>query len=102
MSAPRFFTQPLHYLKWAAIEKPAIFYSIAVGSLGPVLLFVVPPFRRMLGDDRRPLIPLTYPSMLSFAISATKVAPCTMITANLPFATVPSKPREQLKGYDDE
>ncbi len=60
---PRFFSQPLRYLQWAAIEKPAIFYSIVIGSMGPVTVLVVPPIRRILGDGKRPEIPLTYPSM---------------------------------------
>lgn len=65
MSAyPRFFSQPFRYLRWAAIEKPAIFYSIVIGSLGPVTIFVVPPIRTMLGDPKRPEIPLTYPSTI--------------------------------------
>lgn len=65
MSAyPRFFSQPFRYLRWAAIEKPAIFYSIVIGGLGPVTIFVVPPIRTMLGDPKRPEIPLTYPSTI--------------------------------------
>lgn len=59
---PRFFSQPVRYLRWAAIEKPAIFFSVAVGCLGPVLVFTVPPIRTRLGDPQRPPIPLTYPS----------------------------------------
>jgi hypothetical protein len=65
MSAyPRFFSQPFRYLRWAAIEKPAIFYSIVIGSLGPVAIFAVPPIRTRLGDPKRPEIPLTYPSTI--------------------------------------
>lgn len=65
MSAtPRFFSQPLKYLHWAAIEKPAIFYSLIIGSMGPVLVLTVPPIRRRLGDVQRPPIPSTYPGML--------------------------------------
>src|SRR5438045_148828 len=95
-STPRFFQQPLQYLRWASIEKPAIFYSIAVGCLGPVFLVVVPPLRRMIGDEQRPQIPLTYPSML-FSTDDSRLE----IVANLS-ALVPSGPRKQLKGYDDE
>lgn len=62
MSYPRFWSTPFRYLRWASHEKPAIFYSIAVGCLGPVLLVVVPPVRRRLGDGPRDRIPLTYPS----------------------------------------
>ncbi|CZR63764.1 probable NADH2 dehydrogenase (ubiquinone) 9.5K protein, ubiquinone-binding [Phialocephala subalpina] len=76
MSAlPRFWSQPLRYLRWAAIEKPAIFYSIIIGSMGPVVVVAVPPIRRMLGDADRPKIPLTYP--------------------------IPTTPRKSLSGYDD-
>ncbi|PQE15762.1 hypothetical protein CJF30_00006183 [Rutstroemia sp. NJR-2017a BBW] len=47
MSAtPRFFSQPVRYLRWAAVEKPAIFFSIVIGSAGPVVLLAAPPIRR--------------------------------------------------------
>lgn len=62
MSSPRFFSNPIRYLRWVSFEKPAIFYSIIIGSLGPVLMVVVPPIRRRLGDGPREPIPLTYPS----------------------------------------
>ncbi|KAM3083870.1 n19m, NADH-ubiquinone oxidoreductase 9.5 kDa subunit [Clarireedia jacksonii] len=75
-AAPRFFSQPLRYLRWAAIEKPAIFFSLAVGSAGPVILLTVPRIRSALGDEPRPQIPLTYP--------------------------IPTTPRKSLTGYDDE
>ncbi|ELR01791.1 hypothetical protein GMDG_00891 [Pseudogymnoascus destructans 20631-21] len=54
MSTPRFFSQPLKYLHWAAIQKPAIFYSIIVGGIGPVLVLTVPKIRHRLGDGPRP------------------------------------------------
>ena len=63
MTTPYFWRQPLHYLRWASHEKPAIFYSIAIGTLGPLTLFVVPPIRHRLGDGPRETIPLTYPGM---------------------------------------
>ncbi|EKD18899.1 NADH-ubiquinone oxidoreductase 9.5 kDa subunit [Drepanopeziza brunnea f. sp. 'multigermtubi' MB_m1] len=59
---PRFWSQPIRYLRWASIEKPAIFYSLIIGSMGPVVAMTVPPIRNMLGDHKRPEIPLTYPS----------------------------------------
>jgi len=62
MSTPRFWSNPLRYWRWAAHEKPAIFWSFVIGSLGPVLAVVVPPIRTRLGDGPRPPIPLTYPS----------------------------------------
>lgn len=62
MSFPRFFQQPLLYLRWASHEKPAIFYSFIIGSAGPAMFFVGPPIRRWFGDDyERERIPLTYP-----------------------------------------
>ncbi|EPE36912.1 hypothetical protein GLAREA_09075 [Glarea lozoyensis ATCC 20868] len=62
MSAkPQFFSQPLRYLRWAHVQKPAIFYSILVGSMGPVFAFAAPPIRARFGDYKRPEIPYTYP-----------------------------------------
>ena len=64
MSAPRieFFKNPIRYLHWASVAKPAYFWSVVVGSFGPLSFFVVPPIRRFFGDYKRPAIPLTYPS----------------------------------------
>ncbi|CAG8948762.1 hypothetical protein HYFRA_00001884 [Hymenoscyphus fraxineus] len=77
MSArPQFFSQPLRYIRWAHVAKPAIFYSLVIGSLGPVVMIAAPPLRLRFGDGPRPQIPKTYP--------------------------IPSGPRKQLKGYDDE
>ncbi|KAG9240260.1 hypothetical protein BJ878DRAFT_430682 [Calycina marina] len=74
---PRFFKEPGRYVRWAAIEKPAIFWSIILGCMGPAMFVVAPPIRRIFGDDK-PIakIPLTYP--------------------------IPSGPRKELSGYDDE
>ncbi|KAI6251067.1 NADH-ubiquinone oxidoreductase [Erysiphe necator] len=73
---PRFFSQPLKFFHWASIEKPAIFWSCIIGSLGPISIIVVPPVRRLVGDNQRPPIPLTYP--------------------------IPPGPRKPLEGFDDE
>ena len=59
--SPRFYSQPLRYLKWASYNKPAYFYSIVVGCIGPVMVFTVPSIRRYLGEEPIPKIPLTYP-----------------------------------------
>ncbi|KAI9828280.1 MAG: hypothetical protein M1819_006618 [Sarea resinae] len=76
MSAtPRFWSQPFRYIRWASHEKPAIFYSLCIGSLGPVFVAVVPPIRRQFGDLPRERIPLTYP--------------------------IPSGPRKVPEGFDD-
>ncbi|KAJ5034852.1 uncharacterized protein L3040_008121 [Drepanopeziza brunnea f. sp. 'multigermtubi'] len=73
---PRFWSQPIRYLRWASIEKPAIFYSLIIGSMGPVVAMTVPPIRNMLGDHKRPEIPLTYP--------------------------IPTEPRKKLEGFEDK
>lgn len=62
MSAPRFFQTPFRYLRYVSHEKPAIFYSFIMGSMGPVILVAAPPIRYRLGDGPRPPIPMTYPS----------------------------------------
>ena len=71
MSKPQFWSTPLRYLRWASHEKPAIFYSMIIGTSGPVLLTVLPPIRRFFGDVDPEPIPLTYPSknglLFSFA-----------------------------------
>ena len=59
--SPRFFQQPLRYMKWASINKPAYFYSIMVGCAGPALVVTVPPIRRYMGEEPIPKIPMTYP-----------------------------------------
>ena len=62
MSYPNFWSTPFRYIRWASHEKPAILYSILIGSMGPVAVAVVPPIRKRLGDYDAPLVPLTYPS----------------------------------------
>lgn len=57
----RFWGQPLRYLKWASYEKPAIFWSVAIGSSAPFILYFVPKIRYAMGDMDPPPIPLTYP-----------------------------------------
>ncbi|KAJ9155714.1 hypothetical protein NKR23_g2003 [Pleurostoma richardsiae] len=73
---PRFWAGPLRYCRWAARERPAYFWSVFIGALGPVTLVVVPPIRKALGDEDAPTIPMTYP--------------------------VPTGPRKKLTGYDDD
>ncbi|OAP57107.1 NADH dehydrogenase [Fonsecaea erecta] len=57
----RFWGQPIRYLRWAAHEKPAIFWSCVMGGLGPATFVFIPPMRRYFGDQDPPRIPLTYP-----------------------------------------
>ncbi|TLS22122.1 uncharacterized protein PpBr36_09223 [Pyricularia pennisetigena] len=75
-SSPRFWAGPLRYCRWAARERPAYFWSVVIGSMGPVTLLVVPPIRYRLGDVDAPEIPMTYP--------------------------IPRGPRKKLTGYDDD
>ncbi|PSN60076.1 hypothetical protein BS50DRAFT_579578 [Corynespora cassiicola Philippines] len=74
--SPLFFKQPLRYLKWASINKPAYFYSIVVGLTGPALMAVVPPVRRYYGYEKAPKVPMTYP--------------------------IPKGPRPRPTGFEDE
>lgn len=60
--APLFWQQPLRYWRWAARERPALLWSCVIGAAGPVMLAVVPPIRRRLGDPDAKRIPQTYPS----------------------------------------
>ena len=61
MSTPQFWSTPLRYIRWASHEKPAILYSLLIGSMGPVALVGLPPLRRALGDVDPEPIPLSYP-----------------------------------------
>ncbi|TKA68963.1 hypothetical protein B0A55_06604 [Friedmanniomyces simplex] len=84
MAPVTFWSAPGTYIHWAARHKPAIFWSIVVGSMGPVVVVcaqriwsrvneceiangddicqvVAPPIRKYFGDGPRPQIPLTYP-----------------------------------------
>ncbi|KAI1504940.1 hypothetical protein F5X99DRAFT_405576 [Biscogniauxia marginata] len=73
--SPLFWAGPLRYWRWAARERPAYFYSIVIGALGPITLVTVPPALKKLGYERTPPVPMTYP--------------------------IPEGPRKQLSGYDD-
>ena len=61
MSTPLFWSTPLRYLRWAAHEKPAIFFSIIIGSTGPLFVAFGPPIRRYFGDVDPSPIPMSYP-----------------------------------------
>ncbi|OLL22731.1 NADH-ubiquinone oxidoreductase 9 subunit [Neolecta irregularis DAH-3] len=50
--------------KWLAQksrEQPAIVWSVFIGTLGPVMVFTVRPFRRWLGYEKPEAIPFSYP-----------------------------------------
>lgn len=86
-----FWSSPVRYLRWASHEKPAIFYSIIIGGLGPVMLLVVPPMRRWAGDQSPPKIPLTYPSEWKWSLLFLSVFPLSRCTLSFlfPFALFP-------------
>src|SRR5215469_14056606 len=66
MSKPFFWSTPFRYMRWAARERPAYFYSIVIGLIGPVMVVTVPSIRHNLGDKPRPPIPQSYPSKCTF------------------------------------
>ncbi|KAF2179416.1 hypothetical protein K469DRAFT_674271 [Zopfia rhizophila CBS 207.26] len=74
-TAPQFFKNPIRYLRWSAVAKPAYFYSVLIGCTGPVIMVIAPPIRKYFGDERRPPIPMTYP--------------------------IPKGPRTRPEGFDD-
>ena len=44
-----------------AHENPVIFYSVIIGSIGPVLAITVPPIRERYGYRPAEMIPTSYP-----------------------------------------
>ncbi|KAJ5099752.1 NADH dehydrogenase [Penicillium argentinense] len=76
MSHPMLWKEPARWFRWAAHEKPALFFASLIGLSGPVVLAVVPPIRRYLGDVDPAPIPMSYP--------------------------LPSGPRNPPKGFEDE
>ena len=60
-ASPFFFRQPFRYMRWASINKPAYFYSIIIGFVGPIMVVTVPPIRRYMGEEQIQKIPMTYP-----------------------------------------
>lgn len=72
----KFFENPFRYLRWAAHEKPAYFWSVVIGSMGPLSFVVVPPIQKYYGIKPPPKIPMTYP--------------------------IPKGPRPRPAGFEDE
>jgi hypothetical protein len=66
--SPRFWAAPITYIRWAARERPAYFWSVVIGATGPVMLVTVPPIRRWMGAVPYAPVPMTYPGM-SFSLS---------------------------------
>ncbi|KTW26083.1 hypothetical protein T552_02976 [Pneumocystis carinii B80] len=74
-SITSFWSGSIKYIFRTAEEKPHIFYSLLLGSLGPIIFLFVPPIRKKLGYLPPEPIPRTYP--------------------------LPKRKREVLEGYDD-
>lgn len=91
---PLFWRQPFRYARWAAHEKPAIFYAIIIGISGPILLTASIPVKRAWGWQPRPAIPMTYPGESCLC----RVARSSVTDAKY---KVPTTPRQKLSEYDD-
>ncbi|EXF76406.1 NADH-ubiquinone oxidoreductase 9.5 kDa subunit [Colletotrichum fioriniae PJ7] len=108
-ASPRFWAGPIRYCRWASREKPAYFWSVVLGALGPIQLAVVPPVRNFIGDYNAPPIPVTYPGESRENENTAKADEASLHQReherqqkNTNDATVPAGPRKQLTGYDDE
>ncbi|KAF9048739.1 hypothetical protein BJ165DRAFT_1343515 [Panaeolus papilionaceus] len=69
------FRRTYRYLQRQAHESPVIFYSIVLGSIGPVMVLTVPPIRERFGWRPAERIPASYP--------------------------LPNRPRRATTGYED-
>lgn len=63
-AAPHFWSTPFRYCRWAARERPAYFWSVFIGGIGPVFVGPVRWLRFRMGDETPAQIPQTYPSTL--------------------------------------
>ncbi|KAK0528998.1 n19m, NADH-ubiquinone oxidoreductase 9.5 kDa subunit [Tilletia horrida] len=70
------FRNTYRYLQRSAHEQPVVFYSLLIGSVGPVLVVTVPAIRRKYGFKPAERIPSSYP--------------------------LPQRAREEVSGFDDE
>lgn len=59
---PRFWANPLRYVRWAARERPNYLWPVVIAAGAPVSFLIGPPIRKLLGDENPPPIPMTYPS----------------------------------------
>lgn len=60
-AAPHFWSTPFKYCRWAARERPALFWSVIIGGIGPVMIYPGRALRYRLGDIDPPPVPSTYP-----------------------------------------
>ncbi|SPO27698.1 related to nadh-ubiquinone oxidoreductase 9.5 kDa subunit [Ustilago trichophora] len=70
------FRSTYRYLQYAAHEHPVVFYSILIGSVGPVAVVTVPPIRKAYGWKPSEKVPTSYP--------------------------LPARARQEITAYDDE
>ncbi|KAN0059937.1 n19m, NADH-ubiquinone oxidoreductase 9.5 kDa subunit [Thecaphora frezii] len=55
------FRNTYRYLQHSAHENPVIFFSLLIGSVGPISVLVVPPIRKAYGWKPAERIPTSYP-----------------------------------------
>jgi hypothetical protein len=84
-----------HTQQRQAHESPVLFYSVVLGSIGPVLAFGVPPIRERMGYRPPEPIPTTYPS-------ASLTHRPAHFFIHLLAHVVPKRPRRLVQGYEDE
>lgn len=48
-----------------AHESPVLFYSVVIGTIGPVMVVTVPPIREYFGYRPSEMVPTTYPRAFS-------------------------------------
>ncbi|KAF9449541.1 hypothetical protein P691DRAFT_812299 [Macrolepiota fuliginosa MF-IS2] len=70
------FRQTYRYLQRQAHESPVIFYSVVLGTIGPVMVATIPPIREHFGYRPAEMVPTTYP--------------------------LPNRPRRPVQGYEDD
>ncbi|CAG8509713.1 2502_t:CDS:2 [Ambispora leptoticha] len=70
-----FISQPFKATYRFAYDRPAYFWSLVIGFVGPVYVLVMPPIQRKYGRVKPESIPYTYP--------------------------MPNRPRRPTVGYED-
>ena len=94
-----------------AHESPVLFYSVVMGTMGPVLAFGVPPIREHLGYRPSEPIPATYPRASFSPPPSLLPSLChgpgfKIFDVNSLFfhfeLIVPKRQRRPVQGYEDE
>jgi hypothetical protein len=79
-----------------------LFYSVVLGSIGPVLVLTVPPIRERLGYRPPEFIPTTYPRASLSPLLLPYLYFRETLTSLVGLLTVPKRPRRPVHGYEDE